>query len=388
MRACNSDGTALTTIETCASNALCQAGLATGACAPPACAVGEMKCDGADRFACLADRTGFAPTKTDTCDGNTPVCAQGKCIACVNDTARCSGKTPEVCTAEMWQSQTACGGTLDATCSGGSCIDVRFARWPMPNDPSSSVHPAKYTTVSANIVRDEVTGLEWQRGVSSSAIDTSGSSYPAACEGLVLDGVGGWHTPTAVELLSLMIFGKGAAPYIDTTVFNGTPTGGLTAWWPGTSWPRIDYDTRAIATESILGSSYYVRCVRSPARPPTGTRFTVANNEITDAWTKLVWKDTNLSTGTYFANATSGCTALGNGYRLPTVKELYTLVDPTVAGPKFVDPAFSTMSLSGYYWSSTLGPTSSVYTVDFGSSFGAIYIQGDSGVTNPARCVR
>ncbi len=389
MRGCAPDGSGFlpAPLDTCATEGLCKAGLAGGKCAAPACSEGETKCDGADRFACLADRTGFATTKTDTCSGATPVCADGKCVVCETGTQRCSGKTPEACVAEAWQAKTACSGDVTSTCAGGDCLDARIARWPMPNEAGGAIRPAKYTVLSANLVRDEVTGLEWQRGVSNDDVAVAAGAYRAHCETLVVDGTGGFHTPTPVELLSLVDYGR-ASPFIDTTVFLDTPADGLVASWTGAQWPRIDYATGLNPLESITGFAYRVRCVRAPKALPTGPRFTVANGEVTDNYTKLVWKQANLSTFVGYTQATSGCTALGGGFRLPTVKELYTLIDPSAASAPYVDATTFPSTDAGLYWSQTAAPNNQALCVDFSVKHGSIQGQGKSGVGNAARCVR
>lgn len=392
MRGCAPDGRGFlpTPLEVCASEALCKSGLAGGTCTAPACADGELKCEGADRFACLADRTAFAPTKTDTCAAPTPTCVAGKCVQCETGTQRCSGKTPEACVSEAWQTKTACTGTVLSMCAAGDCIDARFARWPMPNEATSTIRPAKYTVVSPNIVRDEVTGLEWQRDMSANEVDIAGGATRAHCEAITIDGQGGFHTPTPVELISLMDYGKGAAPFIDAAMFTNTPANGIVGTWLGVSWPRVDYSTGLIPTESTTGYSYKLRCVRAPKPVATATpRFVVANGEVTDTWTKLVWKQANYDSFGGYSQALAGCTALGGGFRLPTVKELYTLVDPTAASAPYIAQTTFPGTISDFYWSSTTDPLGSgALCVDFGQAHGHIQTQVKSGTGNASRCVK
>lgn len=389
MRGCAPDGSGFlpTPLETCVNEPLCKAGLAGGKCAAPACADGEMKCEGADRFACLPDRTGFATTKTDTCSDATPECTGGKCVACVTGSQRCSGKTPEACVAESWQSKTACNGAVSSLCAGGDCLDARIARWPMPNEAGGTIRPAKYTVLSANLVRDEVTGLEWQRGVSNDDIGVAAGAYRAHCETLSVDGIGGFHTPTAIELLSLVDYGR-ATPFIDTTVFTDTPAAGLVASWTGAQWPRIDYATGLNPLESITGFAYRVRCVRAPKALPTGPRFTVANGEVTDNYTKLVWKQANLSTFVGYTQATSGCAALGGGFRLPTVKELSTLIAPSASAAPYIDTTAFPSTKADLYWSQTAAPNTQALCVDFNTSYGQLVGQNKGGTGSAARCVK
>jgi hypothetical protein len=387
MRGCNPDGTGFSTtpLDTCATPALCKAGLANGHCAAPACDPSQIVCDGGARLQCNADRTSFGAL--DTCDGGTPVCEQGACVECATASADCVGRSPRGCDAGHWQTLPICaatdGGGLDtATCVAGDCIDIRYARWTMPNDSTSAVHPIHYTIVSPTIVHDDVTLLEWQRGVSPAPVSTGGGGRQAYCESLALDGTGGWHLPSTVELLSLMDYAKSAAPMLDTTVFTGTPTAaaGSEIGLVSNEGIQVDYDTGLVAAASVAGASFTVRCVRASARLPTGPRFTVAATDVTDTYTKLVWQK-----GTTYRTSSNPALPCVAPYRLPTVKELYTLVDPT-GSPRYFDSTTFTLGSTDRSWSSTLSPgTANLLLVNFDSSFGQFQSNDFDGDT---RCVK
>jgi Protein of unknown function (DUF1566) len=131
------------------------------------------------------------------------------------------------------------------------------------------------------------------------------------------------------------------------------------------------------------------------ASAPPG-RYLIANGTVVDTKTMLTWQQA-AATATYnWANATSYCANLMlngvSGWRLPTVKELSTLVDATQLEP--IDlTAFP--GTSGVFWSSTpyanFSPPPSAWTVDFSTPFSTT--AGDTtnaGVTSGARvrCVK
>lgn len=385
IHACNADGTGVgpTANETCASPALCASGLAGGKCAAPVCGPQDFSCQGNDRVACKADRTGFETTKTDTCSGATPVCDAGKCIACKTGALDCAGRTPRQCVANAWQNGAACSGASSSSCVGGDCLDTRIARWPMPNEPTAATNPAKYSSPSPNVVHDDVTGLDWQAAVSPSTPAAGLSGY---CETLTVDGLGGWHLPSLLELLTIVDYSRVtiASGQIVPAVFPGVHSGVGPATIGSFDLVHLDAGQPAVgetASEIVTGNQYAVRCVRSPQRLPTGTHYAEASGEITDNYTKLVWQKVNATTMINFAGAPAKCAA---PWRIPTVKELYTLLDPTAGAAPYIAQAMFP-STKDLYWSQTTQPNGNKYVVDFSSG----KIVGNS-LTNAValRCVK
>ncbi len=129
------------------------------------------------------------------------------------------------------------------------------------------------------------------------------------------------------------------------------------------------------------------------ADAPVG-QYTVATATVTDKKTHLVWQrveDGNVYT---WANAKTHCASLNavsfggfsTGWRIPTIKELQTIVDDEVATTPTIDPVF-TGTVAGVYWSTT--PVASTPSA-------AWYVPFDNGSTdfdgmtnaNRVRCVR
>jgi len=124
------------------------------------------------------------------------------------------------------------------------------------------------------------------------------------------------------------------------------------------------------------------------ANAPAG-RYTTANGTVYDTKTKLTWQEA-VPTGTYtWANAKAYCAGLslnGTGWRLPTIKELQTIVDDSQANPSIDTTAFPSTP-ANWFWSSSplVGSSSNAWLVYF--DYGFTYLNFVSN-TNYVRCVR
>jgi hypothetical protein len=67
---------------------------------------------------------GGALSCTPACSDPTPVCDNGRCVACESGSAKCDGDAPVVCTAGQWQIQPACSGDKPV-CTNGVCAGAR-----------------------------------------------------------------------------------------------------------------------------------------------------------------------------------------------------------------------------------------------------------------------
>ncbi|MEY4510619.1 MAG: hypothetical protein RLZZ450_2741 [Pseudomonadota bacterium] len=107
---------------------------------------------------------------------------------------------------------------------------------------------------------------------------------------------------------------------------------------------------------------------------------------VTDARTGLVWQRTvNADSYTWDA-AKAYCSALGSGWRLPGLKELLTLVDPTRTRPSIATVAFPNTP-ADWFWTASPDAGSSGY------AWGVSFDGGDSSVSavsgsGRVRCVR
>jgi hypothetical protein len=88
------------------------------------------------------------------------------------------------------------------------------------------------------------------------------------------------------------------------------------------------------------------------ADAPAG-RYTVAGGIVTDTKTKLLWQQTPATPGKRAA-AIAYCAGLGPGWRIPTMKELITLVDDSRTRPA-LDPVFVSQPTDSCMTSSAVG---------------------------------
>jgi hypothetical protein len=136
---------------------------------------------------------------------------------------------------------------------------------------------------------------------------------------------------------------------------------------------------------------------RVRASVPTG-HYVVISGTVSDTKTKLTWQQNLQSADITWADAATYCAGLGRtlgglGWRLPTVKELQTLVDDSVAGDMYtsistIDPNSFPNTPTESFWSSTPVPGASL-----SQAFSVSFRDGDTGVINVSnmeqvRCVR
>lgn len=91
LQRCNDQHTAYDTLNTCATAALCSAGLGFNGCQPPVCAPGQTRCTGDFLQVCNLDRTGFVSVErcaAGTCDSIAGRCAD----PCIVGSARCNSQ--------------------------------------------------------------------------------------------------------------------------------------------------------------------------------------------------------------------------------------------------------------------------------------------------------
>ncbi len=288
-------------------------------------------------------------------------------------------------------SDSTCGnlaGSFECVCNfplggeGHACRDVSFANWRMPG----STGDYTVSTVSGeDVVRDNVTGLVWQRALSSKQYDWQQAvDY---CSGLELAGSRDWRLPMRIELVSILApYGVGSTPKLDQTAFPGTP--GASFWTgsrPGQSASqaysvRFDESWTVVSTAT---SAAYARCVRTGASTPAQPRFETDSSTTIDHETHLRWQRSVAQT----EHGKTSCGTVGgfSDWRLPTLKEMQTLVHESLS------PAIDTSYFPGStstYWTSTLAsPPSGYYTLNFSAGTTGESEGGGTG-TNYRRCVR
>ena len=259
-------------------------------------------------------------------------------------------------------------------------------------DPAERVcNPKSYTDLGNGIVRDNVTGLEWQKATPSGTYKWQQAlDYVAGMNAGTHENYGytDWRLPTIEELSSLV--DAGTTPAIDP-VFNDTDN--MDPYWSSTahvydSSGAWNVDSTGGFVYGNLKTSYsYVRAVRGGQYRPLANFVINGNGTVTDTTTDLMWQQC-IYGQTWSGTACTGRTAtrtlnpllyvqelnntnyLGYGdWRLPTRNEVQSLVDYSRWNPA---TAFPQTAASGY-WSSTaaVNATSNAWFVDF--SDGGVY---------------
>jgi len=272
----------------------------------------------------------------------------------------------------------------------------------MPNAPADVAAGAPNAMAysldgAGETASDLVTGLMWQRAVSPGQQSTwrEATSY---CASLALGGHDDWRLPTEIELVSLVDDSIVIPPTISASAFPNTPAGYVwssipMAGSPANAW-LVDFDTGS-AYSAAVDAPEHVRCVRPTARAvPPAPHYALAAGTVYDTRTKLTWQRSVPPTTYLWEAAATRCSgdeisALGgSGWRLPTKKELLTLVDYAVEppGPTIDDSAFPDTP-AGSYW--TISPLAAAvpgrWFVDFAHGYAADYAEGP---TSHVRCVR
>lgn len=266
---------------------------------------------------------------------------------------------------------------------------VHYPRWKIAGD----ARPDSEFTVSANVVLDHTTCLMWHRAVSS-GLHTHAAAK-ALCEASTLDGYPDWRLPTRAELISLIDFTK-FNPALNSTVFPGVPnTTNGSRFWASTlkagdasqAWVVL-HGSYGQVTYFDLTNTHSVRCVRGLGGPTVPRFDTSVAGVVKDNETSLIWEAsaTLVGTPTDSANHCAQLTLAGSSdWRVPTARELSTLVDPTMTSPSL--PSYFS-PLSSDHWTSTpavnLTPAQNWVTW-----IGLGYSIPSAAPTNPrVRCVR
>lgn len=141
LEACDAGQTGWDLVSTCATPALCQSGLASGACAPPTCDSLETDCDsdGVTLLTCNSDQDGWTSS---TCPH---VCVAGQCSGvCDPQDVQCAGDAVQTCQSDgQWDSGQPCAS--GSVCESGACA-------PIPSCDGATVSCQGESCCSTNLV--------------------------------------------------------------------------------------------------------------------------------------------------------------------------------------------------------------------------------------------
>jgi hypothetical protein len=252
-------------------------------------------------------------------------------------------------------------GTSRCPESAQALAALEWAQWPMPNSALDAAHgapnPQHYIDNGDGTVTDQVTGLVWQQNPPQAA-EFTWEEAKDYCAGLERrDGDCGWRMPTRIELMSVVDYSR----FNNATdpVFAVDPSAWLWTSTPSSTEPPQIWAALMITGAIIkIGATFTtgVRCVRAPARPPTAAqgRYEVTTETAYDTITRLTWQRSAAADRQLWADARSYCSGLevgGHTWRLPTIKELSTLLDVARSAVALDAELFA--GTPGEYWSAT-----------------------------------
>jgi hypothetical protein len=150
-------------------------------------------------------------------------------------------------------------------------------------------------------------------------------------------------------------------------------------------WIRRGVGSSVLAV--ACGATVLSATIATHATAPPG-RYTITGGMVRDTLTKLTWQQTASSQRFPWANANSYCLGLnlnGTGWRIPTMRELATIVDIHQIALMIDGTAFPGTQ-ADWYWSSTPAVlASNAWAVDFYSAGTGYFPMSTSYLV---RCVR
>jgi hypothetical protein len=251
--------------------------------------------------------------------------------------------------------------------------------------------PLSYANNGDGTVMDRVTGLIWQQ-VDDGTQRTWGQSV-TYCQDLELGGQTDWRLPSRWELLSAVDAGR-FNPALNP-VFSCTNN--VNVYWANTDdLGYLFYGWYVFAYYGYAGGAskdgeQNVRCVRG-AELMKPTYSDNGDGTVTDQTTGLVWQKAGSQTAMNWQAALAWCQDQTTGgetdWRLPSKRELESLVDDELKYPS-LNPAFTlTGAAEWFYWTSTSNPgePTDAWRVDFNIG----YTSGShkTSAVESVRCVR
>jgi len=229
------------------------------------------------------------------------------------------------------------------------------------------INPPSFIINDSVTVTDNNTLLMWQRQDDGNR-RTWADAEPY-CSGLSLGGQSDWRIPEIHELQTIVDFGNSV--HLDATYFTGTDSTGY--YWStnylgsgGNAWfMRVGHGTVGDLGKT---NTQFTRCVRGAN---TTSSFTDnGDSTVTDTRTRLVWQKSTSSSEMTWEEALSSCEGLTlasqSDWRLPNIKELFSIVDTSEYNPA-IDETYFPATQSADYWSSTTWrtTTTNAWRVDF-----------------------
>jgi hypothetical protein len=248
---------------------------------------------------------------------------------------------------------------------------------PQPGEPfygqdaNYICNPHSYADLGNGIVKDNVTGLEWQQTTAPGTY--AWQQAVDYCNNLSLGGKNDWRLPTIKELSTLVDSSiPSPGPAINKSYFPDTQayyywSSTTIADSPNYAWYMLPYNG-CVGFEYKTGY-YKVRAVRGGQT----TKNFIDNSDgtITDTSTGLMWQKATAPGRLSWEQALTSCenlTLVGySDWRLPNRNELQSIVDYSRYNPSIDTTYFSGTVVAEIYWSSTTyaGNPSNAWYVNF-----------------------
>ena len=250
-------------------------------------------------------------------------------------------------------------------------------------DPAAAervCNPKSYTDLDNGIVRDNVTGLEWQQATAPGTYTwQQAQDYITSLNDAKYLGYEDWRLPTVEELSSLVDVGRIDPPAINP-IFNDTVeayywSSTTYAYDAGSAWSvgfGADDFFNGFVNCNIKSDNYYVRAVRGGQYGSLDNFVINGDGTVTDNNTGLMWQPCN------YGQALSGTECTGTAatrtwaaafayvqelnttnyldygdWRLPTKNELQSIVNYSLYNPATTFPNMAEDFSGHFYWSST-----------------------------------
>jgi len=271
----------------------------------------------------------------------------------------------------------ASGGTWGDTVVDPNCGSHKWACWPMPNQVGSGLsNEASYTKNGDGTVVDNITLLMWEDRITAQAFTWEEGIQ--ACEELELAGFDDWRLPTRIEITSVLDhsddhtgwaieafeagnsgFHFSASDWILTITQTGAGAGNDYAW-------AFNMSDGIVSNAYSKSNHSAIKCVRGggsgeapsdPAVAPPDQYSLVSDDEVRDNYTGLIWQRGGSDDQLSWQEAVDYCNDLnlgGTAWRLPSIRELATLVDeaqvaPAINREMFPDTKYGARS-NDWYW--------------------------------------
>lgn len=143
-----------------------------------------------------------------------------------------------------------------------------------------------------------------------------------------------------------------------------------------------------LAIGASVAIAFMLHSERGQAEAPS-SRYTITASTVYDTATALTWQRAAAASPKSWDNANSYCASLNldaGGWRLPSVKELLTIVDETRKAPA-IDPVAFPSSPPEYFWTSSTmaGDGATAWYVNFAAGVSSTETKA---LSFDVRCVR